>query len=148
MSTGTRETDDPKVADRIREARTEGRRRTIFLSVVAAGLVSLFIGRAVEVNSANHQAERSRTNCHAINDVVSKGIIAPLERQADRVLGNPEKKIKPFKLEGTAFEDFAAIIRAQAMQAKLDAAAIRPLLSDCDKTFPKRSPLLFFGKVK
>ena len=141
----TRASDDPRQAARIREARNEGRKRTIFMSIIASGLVSLFIGYAIEVSGSNAQVDRSRKNCENINHVVEIGLLGPLDRQVDQTLGNAKKDIKPFKIKGTAFEDFEPLIVAQAHQAQRDAKDVRGLLADCEEVFKKRSPILFFG---
>lgn len=146
-STGTfktREEDGPAEEERARQLRSEGRKRTIFLGVVAAGFVALFIGRAIEVDSSNDQIERSRANCESIQRVIDVIGIRALQRQADNTLGNKKKHIEPFKLEGTVFEDFKPLIIAQARQARRDVREVSKLKQDCAKVFPKRKTFIIF----
>jgi len=140
----TREDDGPEEEERAHQLRSEGRRRTIFLSILSAGFVALFIGRAIEVDSYNAQVNRSRENCASIQQVIDVIGIKALQRQADNTLGSEKRHIKPFKLEGTVFEDFAPLILAQAHQARRDLKAIHKLKQSCTEVFPKRKTFIIF----
>lgn len=144
MPPGTREGDDTNLAARFTAVRREGRKRTIVYSVIASGLVSLFIGRAIEVQGYNDQVDRSRKNCQAIQQD-RRLDIATLQRQVDQTFGNPKKGIPPFDFKGSGFAKFEPLVRAQARKAALDAEAKRSRLENCDKVFPHRSLILFFG---
>lgn len=140
-STHTRQDDDPVVAQRIRNARREGRKWTIIYATIAAGLVSLFIGRAIEVQSQNDQVDRNRINCQLIQDDRLDRLdslreqAAAIGQQADNILGNKKPLVyvdrkpvgklvvgKPIpkanfdKPPYAAFESFKPLILAQAKQ--------------------------------
>jgi hypothetical protein len=139
---GTRKTDDPEVADRIRTARSEGRKRTIIYSVVAAGVVSLFIARASEVQVYNDQVNRSRTNCNLVQED-RKTIRDYYDSEADQVLGDPKEGIEPIKIENTAFSEFGPLILAQAKEDRVRAGVYAKRIEDCNKVFPKRKVISF-----
>lgn len=122
------------------------RRRTVFMSVIAAGLISLFIGHAIEVDNNNKQADRSRQNCQFLNDRIKVSAIR-LNSQADNVLGNDHHKppIPPFKFKGTPFEKFQALIVTQAKQNRADAAVTLAGVKNCRKVFPHEKQFFFIG---
>jgi len=122
------------------------RRRTIFYSIIAAGLIALFIGHAIDVSSSNKQANRSRQNCQFLNDGIKRAA-ARLDQQADQVLGNVHRRppIPPFKFKGTPFEKFQALIVAQARQNRTDALVTRKGLKDCKDVFPHEKQFFFVG---
>lgn len=140
----TRHSDHPEDAARIVRARTEGRKRTILLSIIAAGLVSLFMARAIEVETANEQVDRSRKNCEIVMDDF-RARAETLEKESDQVLGNlgKEPPVHPIKLKGTAFEDFIPIIVAQAKDNRERAKEIRASIQNCNDVFPKRHTWFF-----
>lgn len=128
------------------------RKRTVIQSIVAAGLISLFIGHAFEVEAANNQATRSRKNCEFLNDRL-KVSAARDAAQADQTLGNPNHRdkngnldpIAPLKIKGTAFEKFGPLIIAQAKQQRADAASTFKGIKDCNEVFPKQKKFFFVG---
>ena len=147
----TRAGDDPSVAERIRHARGEGRRRTIVLAVVASGLVSLFINNISETRQHNAQAERSRINCEFVNeDRLSIG--RSLDEQSDNILGDmtekdgdPDEGVLPFQFEGTPFEDLKPLSVAQARAQRERSRSYFRRVEDCNEVFPKRSVIPFIG---
>jgi hypothetical protein len=122
-----------------------GRARTIFIAVLCAGLVSLFISRAAEVANDNAQVNRSRINCQfQQQDLRDRAIY--LDSQADSVLGNKAKRIPaanfhvpPF----SKFADFKKLLLTQAKTNRQRAAATRARIEPCEKVFPKRSLIPF-----
>lgn len=146
-----RASDDPAIARKLANEVRYQRKRTIVISVVAAGLVSLFIGRAIEVQGQNDQVNRSRTNCQLTQDDRLDRLDALRESaaasagQADNTLGNTRPMIyvppKGDNVVGTirygkrpippadfnkppfnAFKDFKALIVAQAKGNRAAAA--------------------------
>lgn len=141
-----REARDIEEERHIKNAIMRERKRTIIYSIIAAGLISLFIGHAIDVDSSNKQADRSRQNCQFLNDGIKRAA-QRLDQQASQVLGNPNHKppIKPLKFKGTAFEQFRPLILAQARQQRLDAAATVKGIKDCAEIFPHEKQFFFIG---
>lgn len=138
----TRATDSPVEADRIRRARSEGRKRTIVMAVVISGLVSLFIGRAIEVAGYNDQVERSRKNC--VLTMADRRLERDdLRHRADRILGNPKAKppVPPADFSKPPFDVFRGVkglVVLQAQDQRRLAQAKHETLEDCKKVHPKR----------
>lgn len=137
----TREDDPPEMKERLYRARREGRRRTVIISVVASGIVALFIGRAVEVQVFNEQRQRSITNCEQVQED-RRSIGKNLQRQADGILGSKARGVEPFDLTGTGLEKFEPLLRAQAIQNRARAQTYFDRIENCNKVFPSQS---YFG---
>lgn len=118
------------------------RARILIYSVIASGLVALFIGRAIEVNSINNQQKRSRENCVLAQRAI-KLTADTYDDQADGLLGDrtaqdgdPNEHIPPFRLAGTPFAKFRPLLLAQAHANHDRAVAYRGLEENCSKVFP------------
>jgi hypothetical protein len=112
-------------------------RRTIFWSILCAGIVALVIGRLIELDTLNQQANRSRKNCNLIQE--DRRLQADtFALQADQVLGNPHRKppIKVFVFKGTPFKKFQPLIVAQAKANRRRAKVYYSRIEDCKKVFP------------
>lgn len=137
-----------------RASRRGERTRTIIMCVAITGLISLFIGRAVEVTNSNKQQNRSRTNC-VLAQRATLLTAQQFDDQADSVLGDesdkdgdPNEKIKPLKIKGTSFEEFEPLIIAQARENRVRAREYQSLLRDCNEIFPPVKFLFFGGSIK
>lgn len=145
----TRATDDPAVAQRIEEARREGRVRTIIMSVVIAGLAALCVVRLGETPQYNAQQDRSRKNCR-LYQRGNELTIKVYAEQADRTLGNQhpvwqKEPVKPFPLKDTPFAKFAPLIHSQALGNRRRAREYAQLREDCNKIFPHKKVIPFIG---
>ena len=127
----------------------EGRARTVLMSMVAAGLVALFISSVYEVKTYNAQAERSRTNCGLINDD-RRADYESFDDQADRVLGDnsaadgdPAENIPPLDFEATGFANVKALSVATAKVNRQRSRSARDRIVDCKEIHPKRKTLGF-----
>lgn len=145
MNTRHSDTDGKEFRERLIKARSEGRRRTIMYSIVASGIVSLFIGHLWERNSYNDQAERSRKNCELVNED-RRLAYEQLDSQSDNVLGDlgemdgdPDEDVERFEFSGTAFEKFQPLIIVQAQANRERSRLYLERIIDCDEFFPKRA---------
>lgn len=118
-------------------------RRTVVLSIICAGFIALFIGRAVEVSVLNEQRVNSVVNCEKTQ--VDRRIFANLYgHAADQILGNPAKHVKPLKLKGTAFEPFIPLMRQQAVTQRALSKSFAARIENCKRVFPKRKTFWIF----
>lgn len=145
----TRSSDDPRAAQRIEEARREGRIRTIVMSVVISGAAALLVTNLAERQSYNSQQDRSRKNCSIQQQHIQLDV-ANYAEQADRALGNAhpvwqKAPIKPFTLKGTPFAKFAPLIKAQAVGNRKRAHRYAALKQDCRQVFPHKKPIPLVG---
>lgn len=125
------------------------RARILIYSIIAAGVVALFIGRAIEISGVNKQQDRSRVNCRFAQRAI-KLTADTYDQQADGLLGDhtshdgdPNEHIPAFRLVGTPFEKFRPLLIAQAHANHGRALAYRSLEEDCNKVFPKTHFLFF-----
>ena len=147
-------TDDqnPMYERRLRRAADRYLRfRTVMISVIVSGIVTLFIQGALERQTFNEQADRSRLNCQFVNDD-RRTIGDSLDEQADNILGDhskldgdPDENIDPINLKGTSFEEFEPLMRIQARDNRAKSRLYYNRLEDCNKVFPKRGPIPFVG---
>lgn len=145
----TREGDPPELAERLRRARGEGRRRTVVMSIIASGLVSLVIGNFVERQADNNQVDRSRKNCET-NNSDRRDTANSLDEQSDNILGDettkdgdPNEGVVPFTFEGSGFEKFKPLVVAQARAQRMRSREYFARIENCNATFPKRSVIPF-----
>ena len=150
----TRRQQDKAIDTQIEVSRHE-RARTIIYSILAAGLVSLFIGHAFEVQASNDQADRSRKNCEFLNDRLRISA-AKDAAQADQTLGNPthtDKNGNPAPIPPADFDKppyeqfkgFKALIIAQAVQNRKDSQDTINGIKDCNEVFPKSNTFWIVG---
>lgn len=139
---------DKKIETEIAVSRNE-RRRTILYSVIASGLVTLVLAHFIEVDTNNKQADRSRTNCHFINDRLKVSAERD-KQQSDQTLGDPQAN-PPIpaadfsKPPYDSFKAFKALIILQAKQQRQQAADTLKGLKDCNETFPKEKHFWIVG---
>lgn len=129
-----RQDDTPQDRTQASQRRNTGRGLTVFMSIIAAGIVALFFGYANDVD----QRSRSIKNCDLIQKD-RRDFAARLAQSSDQVLGNPDKKVKPFDFKHTAFAKFKPLIVAQAKQDRAQSVAIYKRIEHCEKVFPKPS---------
>lgn len=143
----TRASDLQDGGERIKAARREGRVRTILYSAIIAGIVSLIVVRIGETQSYNEQVDRNRQNCQFQQDDL-RDRADYLDEQADGVLGNKKKHIKPANFEippFSKFSDFKDVIVSQAVGNRKRATATRARIEDCTKVFPRRNTIPLIG---
>lgn len=127
---------------RLIRAAKQSRKRTVMMSIISSGIIALFIGRAVEVNIYNNGISRGLDNCERVQE--DRRLQAnQYGMQADQILGNPAKGIKPFKLEGTPFEDFKPLIIAQAKVNRKNSIAYANRIENCNKVYVKQHVIPF-----
>lgn len=153
---GTRSGDSPEMAARLRAARREGRKYTIIFSVVASGILSIFLARAIEVDQQNAQVGRNRTNCELVQDDRRAYFHDQLNNaqfyqdQVDNVLGNKHTHppIKAINIDRGPFAKFKPLILSQAKANQKRAQTLRrrarrtkSRIENCTKVFPKHNLL-------
>lgn len=141
MSPQARVTDDDEHYEDFTRRRRYERARTVFLSMVCAGITTLAIVYPIEVK--NNKNDRS--NCVVINSI-PRLLADQNNGSANRVLGKgrPDQPgyVRPFDFNGTTLEDFKPLIIAQARQSRVRAAQFAQTVRDCNKAFPQPQ---FFG---
>jgi hypothetical protein len=86
----TRNTDNGDDKDRLVRARRENRARTVFISVIAAGIFSFVINALYDAHVYNRQVERARTNCELVQDV--SDLLAQISRRVAKNAPNKEQR--------------------------------------------------------
>lgn len=122
----TREDDPGELEARLRSVRREGRKRTIVMSMVAAGIVSLFIGRAIDISSNNAQVDRSRKNCELLQSVT--GVLAETAKEINEDSNTPPRTRERWIDKENKFR-----------------SAIPPGSDTCAQVFPKDKLFIIFG---
>jgi hypothetical protein len=107
--------DEPK----IKKVVFHGRWRVVFLSMFLSGIVALFIGWNVERSANNTQADKSRVNCHNLQD----GFGAFKEIATDVSRSTPDPRVQKRWLDYS--QKFAKLTP--------------PGAESCNKQFPKKS---------
>lgn len=141
----TRSTDTELEREAAKEIRRSSRRRLVVLSIVASSIVALTLSWFNDID----QRGRSVKNCQLVQDD-RRQRADDLDRQSDGVLGDnsvkdgdPNEHIKPFKLEGTPFEEFKPLILAQAKQERRSSRGYSSRIENCDKVHPFPNPIPF-----
>lgn len=141
VGVGHRASDDPDDGERYMRNRRYERARTVLLSMLLAGIVTLAILYPIEVQSNRDDRE----NCVIINSI-PRLLADQANQSANNVLGRGEpgqpNYVKPFEFEGTTLEDFKPLIVAQARQGRRRAVQYARTVRNCKRAFPQPK---FFG---
>lgn len=131
IGAGFRATDDPEDGEVYRRVRRYERARTVFLSMLCSGFLSLALLYPIEVQNTKND----RDNCRITNST-PRLLADQANQQADNVLGNEQKAIHPFRFKGTTLADFKPLIVAQARTNRLRAIQYARSVRNCEVAFP------------
>lgn len=106
-----------RIFDARREGLREGRKRTIFMSVVITAVVTLFLNNVDDASRSNDQTDRDRTNCSLIQGAIST--LADEKHDSGTNNNDPEIRARQLKYE------------------KLYRLTLPPAAAACEDIFPK-----------